>query len=411
MGIPQEQNATTTNVATTDPNLNWPPLIIAWKVNSRIKSSIKKKPRDFLIEVEDQLIHVHRAILCDASDYCRSMFECGMKESLEGILHIQHARADVIQTLIKYLYGKGISICASEIVDFVDIVGLWDLREVKCHLQCYIEQYAKLQEDECIWWYLFADTYNLNAMKTNVMDFIMPEHGNLQYEYEVFTSDTFQLLGLLQLNQLISDIFGGQYDFEDQNHMVVAACIQWVLRDTSSRKTHISHLLSHISLDRCNPAYLKYVIDTYGRTLGDYLYEEFARIVKSSFLIVTCVRHTIELTAYNMVSCKQKKIEQFTTDDEEATTFCMTDCGLFRLSLTRPRVERNCCLYSTVFKNEFSTDCFLFDCVYLSNRLLCTTVSCYCSRSPWVGPLVGIDNKVFMVGRPKNDNQNSCMNL
>ena len=48
---------------------------------------------------------------------------------------------------------------------------------------------------------------------------------------------------------------------------VLQGFINWTLADESSRKHEFSHLLGQLQLTKCNPAYLKHVLNTYGTTL------------------------------------------------------------------------------------------------------------------------------------------------
>ena len=94
-------------------NVTVAPLIIPSmkSLSAKISDEIQK-PTDFSIKVEDQIIHVHKSVLCAASEYFRMMLQSGMKESNEGEMHIQHTRADVVRAMTDYMYfyGKNLQI-------------------------------------------------------------------------------------------------------------------------------------------------------------------------------------------------------------------------------------------------------------------------------------------------------------
>ena len=48
---------------------------------------------------------------------------------------------------------------------------------------------------------------------------------------------------------------------------ILQGFINWTLADESSRKHEFSYLLGQLQLTKCNPAYLKHVLNTYGTTL------------------------------------------------------------------------------------------------------------------------------------------------
>ena len=107
------------------------PLILqGMNTEDHLLSQEIQKPTDLLIKVDDKTLHVHKAVLCAVSDYFRVMLESGMKESNEHVIHIHDTRADVVETMMGYFYGKDSCIQWKHIKDYVDIVELWQLAQV-----------------------------------------------------------------------------------------------------------------------------------------------------------------------------------------------------------------------------------------------------------------------------------------
>ena len=311
------------------------PFRISKGISARTMQYIKHKPIDLYIIVEDDIIPVHRSVLCDSSSYFQAMMESNMRESLKGIAQIHHIRADVVQTAINYLYGAAIHVDMKDIIDFVDIVELWDLADVKSKLQEYINNNMgrTLQTDNCIRWYAFADSYNMNSVKRTVMQFIweINEAFNVRkYSYPIFATEAFKSLSAQQLDQLICDIMGKSPELHVRNHVAMVACIKWTLSDVSTRKSHLYNLLTSINLRKCHPAYLKYILINHECLLDGKLHEKFIHTLSLSFLVIAYAGSKYSFMIYDTISSELRDIQKsISAGDNEVNAFCMTDNGLF----------------------------------------------------------------------------------
>ena len=173
-----------------------------------------QKPRDFYIKVEDQTIRVHKGVLRAVSDYFDAMLASGMKESDTREICTQHTRANVVKTMIGYFYGKDASIEWAQIKDYVDIVELWQLAQVKPVLEAYIAKNIVLEN--CIEWFVFADTYHMKriVLKT-IKEFVSPMFMT------ILRSKEFHSLSLYNLISLILH--------EDMMHhtAILEGCVRW----------------------------------------------------------------------------------------------------------------------------------------------------------------------------------------
>ena len=174
-----------------------------------------QKPTDFCINVEDEIIHVHKSVLCAASEYFSMMLQSGMKESDEGKMHIHDTRADVVRAVIGYFYGKDIHIEWQQIKDYVDIAELWHLVHLKSALEDHIA--VNMSSHDCVDWFFYADTYQMDYLQKTATEMI------ISHFEEISRSEDFSSLSLQELHVLFSAIGQGE----------------------------------------CNPAYMKYKLNTF----------------------------------------------------------------------------------------------------------------------------------------------------
>ena len=147
-------------------------------LDNHLFSNATQKPTDFRIKVEDKIIHVHKSILCAVSDYFLVMLLSGMKESEEGMIHIQNTKADVVETMIGYFYGQTTSIDWNHIKDYVDIVELWQIAEVKDILEDYIAENVTPHNSSWTDWFHHADTYHMEHLQEEMLTDLLSPYPN-----------------------------------------------------------------------------------------------------------------------------------------------------------------------------------------------------------------------------------------
>ena len=275
-----------------------------------------QKPRDFSIKVEDQTLHVHKSVLSAASDYFDAMLASDMKESDAGEICIQHTRADVVKTMIGYFYRKDVCTEWERIKDYVDIVELWQLAQVKHVLESYIAENIVLQD--CIEWFSFADAYDMECVVLR----IIKEFFNTHF-LEISRSKEFLSLSLSSLISLISH--------KDVIHHVdvLEGCISWVEVDESSRKQELSVLLNTIRFNERNPAYLKQMLNTGNNSLfaDQAIRAKIQEVIASLIILVGCRGRKV--FCVNLASHTVTEIGKCPDDLSWPHACCTTDSGIF----------------------------------------------------------------------------------
>ena len=342
-----------------------------------------QKPRDFCIKVEDQTIHVHKGVLCAVSDYFHAMLESGMKESDEGELRIQHTRADVIKTMIGYFYGEDTRIEWKQIRNYLDVVELWQLTQVKHVLEAYIAENILLRD--CIEWFLYADAYHME----HVVLTITKRFLNTQF-MEISRTKDFQSLSLSELISLISN--------KEVIHSVpvLEGCIRWIQEDESSRKHDVSMLLSHIRFNECNPAYVKHMLKTYRDSLitDQATQAHIQEVIAASFILIGaqgCGRNFIGYSSKVFcVNISSHTVREIGNCPEcfyriQHHLCCNTDSGIF---------------YCPGSSNSPTSECRLLDLVTLKAITLPSLPNLvYCKSA------VAMGSKIFMIGDDALENE------
>ena len=320
-----------------------------------VLAEILQKPRDFCIKVENQTIHVHKSVLCAVSDYFRIMLESGMKESTTGKIQIQHTKANVVETMIGHFYGKDACIEWEQIRDYVDIIELWQLAQLKPILEAYIAKNIVLQD--CIDWFIYADTYHMEHVILRITELINANFTDFSRSRQFKSLSLSTLIPLISHKNILHKV------------AVLEGCIGWVQAKKSSRQQEFSTLLSHIRCNECNPAYLKRMLHTYSDSLAadQATKAKIQEAIASSFILIGRSNTPTKVFYVNLDSNTVSEIG------------CITDFGI---------------LYGSGSKGSdmvVTDGCLLLDLVSLKVRHLPSLPEClYRSRA------VAMGSKIFM---------------
>ena len=127
-------------------------------------------PPDFSIIVEEETISVHRNLLEETCHYFHCLFECKVQEVEMGTLEVKNMKADVVRTVIAYLYGEDISISLDKLTDYIDIAEMWQLIELKDELEDYIVTNIDIDINNCMHWMDIVETYHMAKLKRNILN-------------------------------------------------------------------------------------------------------------------------------------------------------------------------------------------------------------------------------------------------
>ena len=205
-------------------------------------------PPDFSIVVEEERIPVHRKLLEETCHYFQCLFECRIQEVETGTLEVKHMQVSVVRTVIAYLYGEDISISWDSVTDYLDIVEMWQLIELKDELEDYIVTNIDIdiKFNNCMHWMDIVETYHMAKLERKILN----------------------LDACTKLRVCINSIQDG---------------------DANSESLYID-LLHHFKLTNCTPKFIEFVLK------NEFSDAELARMQQyTSMLSQLCMENTLEI--------------------------------------------------------------------------------------------------------------------
>ena len=100
-----------------------------------------KSTSDVSLLVDGALFHVHRDVLIQRCPYFRTMFESGMRESVENVVGLAGVQKHTVKLLLHYLYRHDVekSLHAASLNDLLELYKLGDLYDMECLKQLCCE--------------------------------------------------------------------------------------------------------------------------------------------------------------------------------------------------------------------------------------------------------------------------------
>uniref|UniRef100_A0A1B0G1F7 BTB domain-containing protein n=1 Tax=Glossina morsitans morsitans TaxID=37546 RepID=A0A1B0G1F7_GLOMM len=82
---------------------------------------------DFSLDVDGEVIHVHKLALAIASDYFAAMFEADMKERKEGTVKLQDVDVVAVKALIDYIYSGIITLTEENVGEVLSVSDIFQI--------------------------------------------------------------------------------------------------------------------------------------------------------------------------------------------------------------------------------------------------------------------------------------------
>ncbi|KAL9890444.1 kelch-like protein 28 [Glossina fuscipes fuscipes] len=209
------------------------------------KMRVNQKLFDFSLDVDGELIYVHKLALAIASDYFAAMFEADMKERKERTAKLQDVDVVAIKALVDYIYTGIITLTAGNVEAVLSASDLFQIVWVK--EQCIQFLKSNLNGENCFRVRKLADMHSCKDLQCVSHKYILDNFDDLVAEEHL------QFLSFDEIKELIKV---GQHLVKPED-IAYKAAINWVKYDLGKRKVHLAVLMSQIRLPLVSPKFLR----------------------------------------------------------------------------------------------------------------------------------------------------------
>ena len=190
---------------------------------------------DVTLSVQGTTFPAHRNVLSANSEFFKALFANEMKEKAENIVHMEEFEPLVMDQLLTYMYGSGITIKKDNALDLAigaDFLFLTELKQKACEFLI-----SDLNSDNCLFLLYMAEKYNVKELRDSAQQHILENY------VPVSASSGFVTLSIEQLLAIVSSD-----DVVAREEKIFESVVKWTKNNLETRKKHFSTLFSHIRL-------------------------------------------------------------------------------------------------------------------------------------------------------------------
>uniref|UniRef100_A0A1B0BL19 BTB domain-containing protein n=1 Tax=Glossina palpalis gambiensis TaxID=67801 RepID=A0A1B0BL19_9MUSC len=213
-------------------------------LNSLSKMRVNQKFFDFSLDVDGELIHVHKIALAIASDYFAAMFEADMKERNEGTARLQDVDTVAVKALVDYVYSGIITLTEANVEAVLSASDLFQFVWVKEECIQFLE--SSLSRNNCFRVRKFADMHSCKGLKEVSHKYI------LDHFHDLIAEEDLLLLSFEEIKELIKDV---QHIVKLED-ITYKTAINWVKHDLERRRVYLAEFISQIRLPLVSTEFL-----------------------------------------------------------------------------------------------------------------------------------------------------------
>jgi len=160
---------------------------------------------DLKIIAEGKVIHASKMMISSQSEYFKTLFQGGMKDSKENVVEIKDIEYDITLKIIEFLYTQEVDIkSVEEAFKLLKFADQFQLSNLKQELAYYLSQHLNEQCVQLFW--ERAIDYGVKTLQIQICEWLLSNLDNL-----VKTD-----FGLALIKYLISN---QQFEVTLQNHL------------------------------------------------------------------------------------------------------------------------------------------------------------------------------------------------
>ncbi|XP_028303445.1 kelch repeat and BTB domain-containing protein 8 [Gouania willdenowi] len=188
---------------------------------------------DIVVEVDHgQTFSCHRNVLAAISPYFRSMFTSGLTESSQREVRIVGVESESMHLVLDYAYTSKVTLSESNVQALFTAASIFQIPALQD--QCAQFMISRLDPQNCIGVFMFADAYGHQELKERSQDYIRKKFLCVSTEQEFLQMTKEQLVSILNNDDL---------NVEKEEH-VYESIVRWLEHDLPGREGHLAEVFS-----------------------------------------------------------------------------------------------------------------------------------------------------------------------
>ncbi|KAL0892388.1 hypothetical protein ABMA27_015511 [Loxostege sticticalis] len=205
---------------------------------------------DVVLEVGNELFHVHKVVLAAGSPYFKAMFTSGLKESEMSRVRLQGVCPSAMAWLVYFMYTGKVRITEVTVCQLLPAATMFQISNVIEACCAFLER--QLDPSNAIGIANFAEQHACAELKQKANQFIERHFTQVCQEEEFLQ---------LTLQELIALIRKDELNVREERE-VYNAVLNWVKYDEDRRHGRMEHILQAVRCQYLTPSFLKEQMST-----------------------------------------------------------------------------------------------------------------------------------------------------
>ncbi|CAB3243823.1 unnamed protein product [Arctia plantaginis] len=205
---------------------------------------------DVVLEVGNELFHVHKVVLAAGSPYFKAMFTSGLKECEMSRVRLQGVCPSAIAWLVYFLYTGKIRVTEITVCQLLPAATMFQISNVIDACCAFLER--QLDPSNAIGIANFAEQHCCMDLKKKANQFIERHFTQVCQEEEFLQLTPQELICLIRKDEL---------NVREERE-VYQAVLNWVKFDEDRRHPRMEHILQAVRCQYLTPSFLKEQMST-----------------------------------------------------------------------------------------------------------------------------------------------------
>ncbi|XP_072940971.1 kelch-like ECH-associated protein 1B isoform X2 [Epargyreus clarus] len=205
---------------------------------------------DVVLEVGNELFHVHKVVLAAGSPYFKAMFTSGLKESEMSRVRLQGVCPSAMAWLVYFMYTGKVRITEVTVCQLLPAATMFQISNVIDACCAFLEQ--QLDPSNAIGIANFAEQHGCAELKKKANQFIERNFTQVCQEEEFLQLTAAELISLVRKDEL---------NVREERE-VYNAVLSWVKYDEDRRHPRMEHILQAVRCQYLTPSFLKEQMST-----------------------------------------------------------------------------------------------------------------------------------------------------
>ena len=198
------------------------------------KLNESKQLYDVTLSVMGQDFKCHKVLLAASSDYFRAMFTNDVVERDQKVVTINGVDAASMMHVLTYLYTGKVHLTAQTVQDILSTANLFQLTELRDGCAYFME--SKLDEDNCIGVYFFAQAHECESLQSSAWFMITENHETITHTPEFLELSAENVCEIIRYE-----------DIQTTEEDVFEAALRWYNHAPQERKQYLQQVFQHIA--------------------------------------------------------------------------------------------------------------------------------------------------------------------